>query len=185
MLSTDQPFDAAYEAELADAPSDGAWDFSFTDGMAGSRGSTVTVTPFEGFPWTGWFAASDPVVARAVSGLFPTPDPTVLCVVERGTAFLVDVLNPARYQVVATHGPVVAVEPVREAAVLLLVTHWAITAIGAGSVAWTSARIAIEGIRVDEVADGWLRGVADPDDEEQRDFAIDLATGELIGGAGI
>jgi hypothetical protein len=68
---------------------------------------------------------------------------------------------------------------------LLLVTGWAITAVGSDGDLWTTDRIAIDGLRVDEVSDGWARGVADPDDDEPRDFALDLATGRVIGGAGV
>lgn len=103
---------------------------------------------------------------------------------ERGTAFLVDVLDPATYEVIAGDGSIIAVEAVREAGLLLLATPWWVTAVGHGAVAWRSPRIAINGVRLDEMDDGWLHGVADPDDDEPRDFAIDLATGELVGGAG-
>lgn len=61
-------------------------------------------------------------------------------------------------------------------------TPWTIGAIGSDSVAWESPRIAIEGLRLDEVEEGWLRGVADPEDDEPTQYAIDLATGELRGG---
>lgn len=101
------------------------------------------------------------------------------------TAFLVNVLAPADYSPVPTDGPVFGVEQLVDESRLLLVTRWSITAIGVDGVAWTSPRIAIDGLRVDEIDDGWLRGVADPNDDEPRDFAVDLRTGNVVGGAGI
>jgi hypothetical protein len=86
---------------------------------------------------------------------------------------------------VSTEGPVVGVEQLVEESLLILLTPWSITAVDVEGVAWTSRRIAIEGLRVDEVSEGWLRGVADPDDEEPYDFAVDLRTGEVVGGAGL
>ena len=65
---------------------------------------------------------------------------------------------------------------------MLLLTPWSITGVGPDGVAWTSRRVAIEDLRVDEVDDCWLRGVADPDDEESRDFAVNYRTGEVVGG---
>jgi hypothetical protein len=106
-------------------------------------------------------------------------------VVERGTAFLGDVLRPDHFTAVKTAGPVVAAYEVASEDCLLLVTPWAITAVGREGVLWTTERIAIDGLRIDEVADGWLRGVSDPDDEEPGDFAVEMATGRLVGGAGI
>lgn len=69
--------------------------------------------------------------------------------------------------------------------VLLLLTPWSITAVGQSGRRWTSGRITIDKLGVDEAGDGSLRGVADRDDDEPRDFALDLATGEVVGGAEI
>ncbi|MCP2237473.1 hypothetical protein [Prauserella halophila] len=92
-------------------------------------------------------------------------------------------LEPEGFDVVLTPGPVVAAEELAAEAVLLLVTPWAITAVGISGVLWTTPRIAIDGLRVDEASDGWVGGVADPDDDEPRDFAVELATGQVVGGA--
>ena len=119
----------------------------------------------------------------ALSALLGTPSPTGLCVIERGTVFLGDVLEPEGFTVVPTAGPVVAAEELVSEQKLLLVTPWAISAIGATGLLWATGRIAIDGLRVDEDSEGWVRGVADPDDDEPRDFAVELATGQVVGGA--
>jgi hypothetical protein len=157
-------------------------DQAFSAEGAGSRAVLVTVEPWGEPPWTASFAGPDPG-CRALTELLGTPSPTGLCVVERGTAFVGDVLEPEGFEVIVTPGPVVAAEELVDEARLLLVTPWAITAVGRNGVQWTTPRIAVDGLRFDEASDGWLRGVADPDDDEPRDFAVDLSTGQVTGGA--
>ncbi|WP_156759685.1 hypothetical protein [Microbacterium karelineae] len=172
-------FVSDFEATISDRVVDPQ--YSFTAEGGGSRAVMVAVEPWRNPGWTATFAAPDPG-RRALSMLLETPSRTGLCVVERGTAFLGDVLEPDGFKVVATPGPVVAAEELVTEGVLLLVTPWAITAVGHAGVPWSTRRIAIDGVRVDEASHGWVRGVADPGDDEPRDFAIDLASGQAVGG---
>lgn len=173
-------FASEFDAAIIDrTPSS---DHAFSAEGAGSRAIVVAVEPWGEPAWTATFAAPEPG-RRALTAVMGTPSPTGLCVVERGTAFLGDVLRPADFEVVPTAGPVVSAEELTTEAILLLLTPWAITAVGTDGVLWTTQRIAIDGLRVDEASDGWARGVADPADDEPRDFALDLRTGEVIGGA--
>lgn len=179
-------FQAAYDVELIDSVPTDEIDYVFRDAPGGSSSCTVSIVPFmSGSPWVGEFVVKESRLRAAVSGLFATPNPNALCVVHCGVVFMVDVSAPSGGHVVVTDGPVVSVQGANEASLLLLVTPWAITAIGADGPRWTTARIAIDGVRVDEVENGWLRGVADPEDEEPRNFGLDLSTGEVLGGAGI
>jgi hypothetical protein len=184
MIRRDRAFLAEFEAWRVDAPPAGEADFAFTDGRGRSWACTVTVDPWSGPAWTATFTVDPERMTGALSGLFRTPSLTTLCVVERGVAFLVDVLRPSDGHLVPTDGPVVGVEELVDEAYLLLLTPWTITAVTAGGAAWTSRRVALDGIRVDGVDDGWLFGVADPSDEPHG-FAIDLRTGEMVGGAGV
>ena len=68
---------------------------------------------------------------------------------------------------------------------LLLITPWSIAALATDGVQWATQRVAIDGLRVDTVESGWLRGVADPEDDEARHFSLELASGGVIGGSGI
>jgi hypothetical protein len=78
---------------------------------------------------------------------------------------------------------VVAVKPIARENILLLATPWQVTGIGHDGVLWTTRRLAIDGLRLDESMDGLVAGVADPQDVEPRDFVIDLRTGRHEGGA--
>jgi hypothetical protein len=182
-MITQDHFASRFEARIVDHPS-GLPDRTFAVPGAGSRVITVAVEPWSEPAWTATFAAPDPGV-RALTALLGTPSPTGLCVVERGTAFLGDVLDPSAFPVVETDGPIVGAEELTTEGLLLLLTPWAITAVDRSGKRWTTVRIAIDGLRVDEAGDGWARGVADPDGDEPRDFALDLTTGEVVGGAGV
>jgi hypothetical protein len=176
-------FASEFDAEIADYLA-ASPDHVFEAEGTGSRATLVAVEPWGEPTWTVSFAAPDPG-RRALTTLLGTPSPTGLCVVARGTAFLGDVLVPEGFEVVAAPGPIVSAEELVRERALLLVTPWAVTAVGANGVRWTTPRVAVDGLRIDEAEDGWIRGVADPDDDEPRDFAVDLATGELVGGSPI
>lgn len=118
----------------------------------------------------------------AVSGLVPTPDPDGLCVLVRGTAYLVDVTDRS-YRPAVASAPVVAAVQVLAAGVLLLATPWRVIGIGPDGVAWRTGRLAIDGLRLDEADESRLIGVADPESAETREFVIDLRSGAHEGGA--
>lgn len=87
--------------------------------------------------------------------------------------------------VVGSAEPLVGVEPVPSAGLLLHLTPWSVTAVGTdGGAAWRTGRLAVDELRADEVGDGWLLGVADPDDEA-REYAVRLRDGSSRGGVGI
>jgi len=121
-------------------------------------------------------------VRQALTGVYPTPSPSTLCAVVGGDAVLIDVEHPGRHEWLETGGAVVAVRPVVAEGLLLLATPWSITALDSSGQLWQTQRLAIDGLRMDEVSDGLLAGVADPDDMEPRDFAVDLRSGRHEGG---
>ena len=65
---------------------------------------------------------------------------------------------------------------------LLVLTPWSMVAIDHQGIRWATDRIAIYGLTVDQVRDGWVSGVANPSDSEPRAFAIELDTGRVVGG---
>lgn len=182
MVHLEMEFPSEYLVESADT--------SQVDLVIGIDGGVVSrsvaVLPCGGDPaWSASLSVPRPLLNTACSGNFASPRPDVVLLAERGAVFWVEVGRPADYRVIHTDGPVVQVEPIIAEGLVLLVTPWSLTAIAASGVAWSTPRIAIEGIRVDEVANGWLRGVADPRNEEPRNFTVDLATGDVVGGASV
>lgn len=157
-------------------------DFEFSSEGSSSRAIRVLVSPFGGATWVASFAAPDPGM-RAISGLFSAPSPTELCVIERGTAFIGDVQYPKTFREVHTYGPVTSARNRASPSILLLLTPWSISCIDLNGVKWSTARIAIDGFRIDEIRSDKLVGLADPDDES-REFSVDLASGSVFGGCG-
>lgn len=168
-----------YCMDNLDLPPGGRPNYTFSAGVLSGRAKTISIQPESGSSWVGSFIG-DPSYRRGITGLYGTPSPDHLCVLERGTAFVVDARNPIATLLVPSDGPVRDVQPVVDAGILLLATPWTVTAVGTGGIAWTSPRLAIEGLRLDDVHEHYLLGVADPDEDEPREFAIDLRTGALV-----
>lgn len=178
----DRSFDADYDVEpLIDMPFAPDYDFH-EPGMAPKPDLLLRVTTGDGSSWTGGVRAGGPSVGSPNTGIYSTPNRNRLLVLARGDAYLIDVQDPTNYEALSTGGPVVAVKPIPRENVLLLATPWDVTAIGQDGVMWTTGRLAIDGLRLDESQDGRVAGVADPRDLEPRDFVIDLHTGQHEGG---
>jgi hypothetical protein len=171
----------AYDVAPVDAPGNGRTDLALGEGSGRGTVRTLVVRPYGSPAWTGAFGV-DERGGRGVSGTFGTPSPTWACVVVRGSAFLVDVLEPAASNPVRSEGPVQEVVELVDEGLLLLATAWSIIAIGPGTVLWTTRRLSVESLRLDRVADHRLHGTADPEDEA-RHFTVDLRTGAVTGGS--
>jgi hypothetical protein len=181
-LQLDRSFDADYDVEpLIDMPSDLDYYFHEQD-SAPKPDLLLKVTECDGSSWTGGVRAGGPSVGSPSTGIYTTPNKSRVLVVAKGDAYLIDIQDPTNYKALSTGGPVVAVKPIKKENVLLLATPWDVTAIGQDGVLWTTGRLAIDGLRLDESQDGRVAGVADPRDLEPRDFVIDLRTGKHEGG---
>lgn len=177
----EEAFSASYGVEILEVAPDDAQVFE-RPGSIRSGEVVVEIIPERARRWVGVARAGAPSVRGALSGVFSAPSETRLLLVGRGDAFLVDVEVPDRFEAIDTGGPVVAVRPVLDQGLLLLASPWVITALGEDGIRWQTGRLAIEGIRLDEVQAGRLAGVADPGDDEPRDFVVDLRTGRHEGG---
>jgi hypothetical protein len=182
MISEGRPFQASYQVrQLDELPSGEVTELRPT-GQSGSGGLIFEVDPGDGDPWIG-FARPGPIGSRnAATGLFSTPDPGRLCVITRGTAYLVDAAT-RRYESLALPDPVIFAPSLTDVGLLLLATPWRVMAIGREGPAWTTGRLAVDGLRLDESDGSHLVGVADPDSPEPREFVINLLNGSHRGGA--
>jgi hypothetical protein len=184
MMDTDETFPADYEARILDETRSA--EPSHHLGRSDSQGLSpmfVEVAPNDGVPWVVTVEKPGPTVKGVLSGTFATPNPARVLILAGGDPYLVDVHNPDGFEALETADPVVAVLPAVSDGLLLLASPWAVTAVGRNGVAWQTGRLAIDGLRLDEIDGGKIAGVADPDsDDESRDFAIDLRTGAHEGG---
>ncbi|MGP8259708.1 MAG: hypothetical protein ACLQM6_07125 [Acidobacteriaceae bacterium] len=121
------------------------------------------------------------------TGLFSCPNPRELCAVAGGYAYVIDTESPER----STHiplKPVVEVLPFDAHGLLLFVGFHAIVAWGADGLAWQSARLSWEGIRVtglraDTNGTAALHGFGwNITTDREVEFRVNLRTGAHTGG---
>ena len=117
------------------------------------------------------------------TGIFSCPNPRELCAVAGGYAYIIDTAAPER----STHiplRPVAEVLVLAEQGLLVFVGFHSIAAWGREGLAWQTARLSWEGIRITGVEGNSLRGFGwDMPTDKEVEFAIDLRTGTHTGGA--
>lgn len=117
------------------------------------------------------------------SGVWGCPDPSQICAVAGGYAYLADVRSPGRCTQIALR-PVVAVHPAPEAALLLFVGFQTILAWGPNGYAWETERLSWDGLRAIRIEECDLTGLGwDLLNDKEVPFHIDLCSGAATGGA--
>jgi hypothetical protein len=116
------------------------------------------------------------------TGIFACPNPREMCAVAGGYAYVLDTASPER----STHIPL---KPVAEVLVLaahgllVFVGFHAMVAWGREGLAWQTARLSSEGIRVTGVEAEVLRGFGwNLMTDKEVEFSVDLQTGGHTGG---
>jgi hypothetical protein len=113
----------------------------------------------------------------APSGLWSCPAPDDLCAVAGGYAYIVNTLAPDRFAQIEFR-PVFHVEPLPAHNLLLFAGSYAMLAWGPGGLAWKTARLSSEGLRITEVRGDTLHGFGwDLITDRELPFTIDLRTG--------
>jgi hypothetical protein len=116
------------------------------------------------------------------TGVFACPNPGELCAVAGGYAY---VLYPAAPEC-STHiplKPVAEVLPLAAQGLLVFVGFHAMVAWGREGLAWQTARLSWEGIRVTTAEGNELRGFGwNMQTDKEVEFAVDLRTGAHTGG---
>lgn len=116
----------------------------------------------------------------APSGLWSCPGPEEICAVSGGYAYIVDTTAPRRFTMV-TYRPVLRVIAAAADGLLLFVGHRSILAWGREGQAWESERLSDEGVSVESVEDGVLRGMGwEMRTDREVPFAVELRTGQRI-----
>ncbi|MDP9040218.1 MAG: hypothetical protein M3O02_13265 [Acidobacteriota bacterium] len=117
------------------------------------------------------------------TGVWPCPNPHQLCALAGGYAYLLDTADPAHSHLLPLR-PVVEVRPLPSEALLLFVGLHAIAAWGPNGLAWQTARLTWEGVRVTACESGRLLGFGwDLPTDRDVAFTVDLRTGAHTGGA--
>lgn len=116
------------------------------------------------------------------TGVFACPHAVQMCAVAGGYAYVIDTAQPEH----STHiplKPVVEVRPVVTQGLLLFVGFHSIVAWGRNGVAWQSARLSWEGVRIVNIDGNVLHGTGwNLLTDREVEFSIDLLTGQHQGG---
>ena len=117
------------------------------------------------------------------TGVFGCPNSQEMCAVAGGYAYVVDTTQPE----LCTHlglRPVVEVRPLIPQELLLFVGFHSMMAWGRDGLAWQSARLSWEGIRIADIGTETLHGTGwDLMSDRDVAFSLDLRTGQHSGGA--
>jgi hypothetical protein len=120
--------------------------------------------------------------ASMPTGIYPCPNPRELCAVAGGYAYVIDTAAPER----STHiplKPVAEVLPLPAHSLLIFAGFHTLLAWGVQGLAWQTARLSWEGLRIEGIEGDTMRGfgwnmAANKDVE----FSVDLRTGAHTGG---
>jgi hypothetical protein len=116
------------------------------------------------------------------TGVFACPNPSELCAVAGGYAYVIDTAEPSQSNQIPLK-PVTQVIPIGEQQLLLFVGFHAIVAWGASGLAWQTRRLSWEGVRVAGVEGDSLRGFGwNLMTDKEVEFTVDLKTGAHVGG---
>jgi hypothetical protein len=184
MPALEKTFDCAYDATaLAELPSDHVERLYYPGASpeGGRDGMIVEVKPARRAAWIGVFAFGDKG-SRAVSGLYSLPDPDSLCVVARGSGFVVNVHSPQLWSQVEAY-PTIDVRSVLTLRIILFATYTAVVAYDSRGLKWRTRRLAWDGFDIVELTDTHLKGrTRDSASDSMQDFVVDLKDGSHQGG---
>jgi hypothetical protein len=164
-----------------------AWQFTYPQRITGeedalARGALqLMVHPATGgtFLATCALGFTDPTMP---TGVFACPNPQEMCAIAGGYAYVIDTTQPERCTHIALN-PVVEVRPLVPQELLLLVGFNSMVAWGRHGMAWESARLSWEGIRIIGVDGDLLHGFGwNLITDLEVAFTLDLRTGEHQGG---
>jgi len=150
--------------------------------IGGHDGMLVEVYPDEYAAWQGTFAFGK-VIPNGLSGVFAMPNPQQICVVSRGSGYLVSVINPTSWECIDAI-PVIGVYPVLAQGIVVFASFTNLVAYGLEGVKWRTERLTWDGMKITELTDRFIKGEFwDLRNESTAEFIVDLATGSHEGGA--
>jgi hypothetical protein len=116
----------------------------------------------------------------APTGVWSCPNADELCAVSGGYAYIVNAAGPQQFTQIEFR-PVLHVEPLVTHGLLLFAGSYALLAWGPGGLAWKSARLSSEGLRIAGIRGDELHGFGwDLMADREVPFTIDLRTGAKL-----
>jgi hypothetical protein len=116
------------------------------------------------------------------TGVWTCPDPAWICAVAGGYAYLIDTRDPKQWEQIA-YRPVTSVTPVADHDLLIFSSFHSLLAWGRAGKVWQTGRLSWDGLSVTGVRGETLLGLGwDMETDEEREFEVNLKTGEHRGG---
>jgi hypothetical protein len=129
-----------------------------------------------GRTWIGVFAFSGYGLSRVVS----SADPGRICVVAKGSAYVVKVDEPEIWEQIPII-PVMDVRPLIEESLLVFSDFTRLAAYGSHGLAWRSPRVCWDGLKIISVSQDTIKGTGyDPINAITHEFLVDLKTGRSL-----
>ena len=187
MLEFDFAFPHSYEVdELRDWPATGSFGipviyFPPPKSRAEHNGLWLRVKAKSGKSWIGVFAfgyTSPPAFSRVIS----SPDVEKVCVVSKGSAYIVNVEQPEAWEQIPIT-PVLDVRPLLEQKLLVFADFIRLAAYGNNKFAWRSPRVCWDELKITNVTSDIIEGTGyDPTNAVTQElrFAVDLKTGRSL-----
>lgn len=143
------------------------------------EGLVVRVDGKDGGAWVGNFQRGP----EGLDGVFPTPSPSVVCVVAGGQGYLVPVDNPTEYVVVDAM-PIKEVRAIAAKGILIFVDYVRLVGYGPSGCLWRTRRLSWDGIRLTDVTPERIAGFGrDASQGTEVPFSVDVDTGRSEGGS--
>jgi hypothetical protein len=115
--------------------------------------------------------------AAVPTGIWSAPNLDEICAVAGGYVYLIDTTAPERFTMIS-YRPVLEVRSVHDEGLLIFVGHRSILAWGQEGQAWESEKISDEGVTINAIEGGVIRGVGwQMLTDTETAFAVDLRTG--------
>ncbi len=140
------------------------------------------VHPASGTPWLATFALGfqAPTLPH---GIWPCPHPDELCAAAGGYVYIVNTRQPEQWRQIH-YRPATAILPHPQQQLLIFSSFHSLCAWGAQGLAWETARLSWEGLRITGVEADSLTGLGwDMQTDREIPFTVDLRTGRHTGGA--
>jgi hypothetical protein len=153
-----------------------------TDDNGGSVRLTCAVLPRQSPAWLGLFRGSYPE-PPAMSAVFASPNPERFLAIAGGTGYLVNASDPTDYEVSGS-GPITGALAIPDHDLLVVADFTRVSAYGPEGLVWVTPDLSWDGLVLEEVRDGSLRGKGwNAPQQKSIEFEIDIHTGKSLGGS--
>jgi hypothetical protein len=187
MLEFDLTFPHSYEVEeIGELPGTGKFNVPLIyfppPGTRGEHdGLWLRIKADTGKAWVGVFAygyTSPPAYSR----VFSSPDPKRVCVLSRGSAYMVNADEPETWEKIPVF-PVLEVRPLPVHKLLVFSDFSSLASYGSSGIAWRSPRVCWDGLKITNVSSETIEGTGyDPTNSTTHEsrFAVDVRTGRSL-----